>query len=160
MDYTVPQFEFGGHKIDVVVKELPQTMDFDLEQVIASANRTGRSAQGTAKLMVVQRGVQSIKVDNKIKPLWRRDKDGDQEFVIPNLRHPETRVGIIEELVRLVVEYNDQLAVVEPFSEIFGSYLPDDEQEAENPTAETGLSTGTSTPDSGGETPPPGSPPS
>ena len=137
MEHTVPTFTFAGHEIDLVVNELPQTVEFDLENIITGARRMGRSATGTAKLIVLQRGVKSLKVDGKLKPLWHQDKDGDQEFRVPNIRDRETRKGLIEELLRPTVEYNDFLAFVEPFSEVFSSYLPEDEQEAENPTEET-----------------------
>lgn len=160
MDYTIPTFTFAGHEIDVVISELPQTTEFDLENFVSGARQAGRNAAGTVKLILVQRGVASIKVDGKNRPLWHKDKDGDQVFRIPNLRDPDTRKGLNEELIRLIVEKNDFLAFVEPFSQIFASYLPEDEQETENPTEETDSSGATSTPGSGGETQPPASPPS
>lgn len=49
---------------------------------------------------------------------------------------------------------------MEPFDEVFGVYLPDNEQGTENPTDQEDLSEGTSSPGSGGEAQDETSPPS
>lgn len=135
MEHIIPQFRFGGHEIDVVVKEIDQMQEYNLEN--------NAHNPGTCKILALRNGVKSLKVDGQNRPLYRRDPDDNSQiFTIPPIRDRETRKGLNEELLRLIVAKNDFLGFDERFESIFGRYLPEDEQGAENPTGDAGSSTG------------------
>lgn len=139
MEYEIPTFEFGGHQIDVVIKEVPQTTEFQLKNHIA------RGIPGSAQSFVLEDAIKSpMKVNGKDKVLNRKQADGTEEFIIPNIRDKETRQGLGDKLLHLIVEHNDFLGYVEPLKDVFAQYLPEDEQDAENPTEETDSSGNTS----------------
>lgn len=134
MDYTVGPFQFGGHEIRCVVAELPQTVELDLENILSSPLVPGsRGPTGTAKLIVLQQGLKSLVVDGKTRPLVHRNARGEEEMVIPNIRDRESRRSLLDRLLRIVVEKNDWLCYVEPFSEVFSDYAPEDAPK-EDPT--------------------------
>lgn len=140
MEHIIPTFGFGGHDIDVTVKELPQTVEFNLENIAG--------APGSQKVFVLRHCLKSVRVDGQNRPLYRRDEEGDQVFTIPNIRERRVEKGRVvrkalsEELLRRIIEKNDFLALDERFEAVFGRYLPADEQDegrdeeraAENPT--------------------------
>lgn len=143
MDHIIPTFTFGGHEIDAVVSEIPQMVEYNIENVIRNA--------GTAKVVALRNGLKSLKVDGQNRPLYKRDNDNDQVFTLPNIRDKETRQSLSEELLRLIVEKNDFLGFDERFEKVFNRYLPDEDSEAgaENPTDGEGSSTATPTPSGG-----------
>ena len=123
MEHKIPTFEFGGHQIGVTIKELPQTLDLTLHTVI------GRQQSGVAMQLALEEGVKSpMKVDGKDHVMERKQKDNSVKFVIPPIRDGETRQGLWDKLLRLVVEHNDHLGFVDPFKEVFQPYLPEDDQ--------------------------------
>ncbi len=131
MEHIIPTFEFGGHTIDVVVKEIDQMVEYNLENV----SRT----PGTMKVVVLRNGLKSLRVDGKNRPLYHRDSDGDQVFELPNIRDRESRQGLNEKLLTLVVEKNDFLGYDDRFEAVFNQYLPKDdlsEEEEDGPAGE------------------------
>lgn len=119
-------FDFAGHEFEAKVEELPQTIELDLYNVIVEG---GRSAEETAKLIVLREDLKSLHKDNKPQNL--RDSKGSPR--IPPVRDPETREGLIPSLLKAVVKHNDHLGYVEPYKDVFSGYLPGDAEE-ENPT--------------------------
>lgn len=133
MQHTVP-FEFAGHKFEAKVEELPQTIELDLDNLISDG--MGRSAEGTAKNLVIREGVKSLTRGGKPQNL--RDSKG--ALRIPPYRDTETREGMKGPLLRAVVKHNDFLGYVDPYKDVFSGYLPDDADE-ENPTETEATST-------------------
>lgn len=138
MEHIIKGFSFGGHEVDVVISEIPQMVEYNLENVAGSV--------GTSKVVALRNGLKSLKIDGKNQILYKRDADNDQVFTIPNIRDKETRKSLSEKLLALVVEKNDFLGFDERFEAIFGKYLPEDEQGMENPTDEADSFTDTPAP--------------
>ena len=141
MEQAVPQFEFGGKKIDLVVKTIPQMIEYSMENV--------QDDPGSLKIFALRNGVKSITVNGKPRPLMKKNSEGNLMFELPDIRDEATRKGMGERILPEIVKFNDFLAFDERFSDTFSPYLPDDEAE-EDPTEEEGSSTGTSTPPEGG----------
>lgn len=138
MQHTVI-FTHAGQTFEAKVEELPQTIEMDLENVLSGG---GIQAQGTAKLMVLREAIKSLyKGSGSLKkPQNLRDSKGNLK--LPDVRDPETRTGIKEPLLRAAVLHNDFLAFVDPFKDVFEGYMPDEEDEVENPTEATDTSAG------------------
>ena len=143
MEQTVPQFEFGGKKIDLVVKTIPQMVEYNMENV--------QGSPGTLKIYAIRHGIKSITVNGKPHALQQKDADGDMAFTLPDLRDEKTRGGIGERFLPEIVRFNDFLGFDERFSGTFANYLPEEEQGEEDPTEEEASSGGT--PSQSGDTP-------
>ena len=147
MEHIIPTFSFGGHEIDLVVKEIDPMVEYNLENVAG--------APGTMKILVLRSAIKSLRIDGQNRPLYRRDEDNAQIFTLPNIRDRETRKSLSEEILRHAVEKNDFLGLDERFAGVFGRYLPEDDradEDRENPTKDGGSSGATSSPGGGGET--------
>ena len=129
MDRIIPDFQFGGHTIGVAVKEIPQEVEYMMENVAASP--------GTCKALVLRNGLASVKVDGQNRPLFHRESGGGENFRVPNIRDREKRKSLSEELLKHIVFHNDFLTYDDRFEAIFADYLPEEEREKENPTDQT-----------------------
>lgn len=132
MEQAVPTFEFGGKKIDLVVKAIPQMIEYNMENV--------QNSPGTLKIYALRHGIKSITVGGRPHALQQKDAEGDMAFTLPELRDEKTRGGIGERILPEIVRFNDFLGFDERFSGIFAEYLPEDEQGQEDPTEEAGSS--------------------
>lgn len=126
MEQEVPTFEFGGKKIDLTVKTIPQMVEYNMENV--------RNNPGTLKVLVFRNGIKSITINGRPHALMQPDDDGDDAFTLPEIRDGKTRKGFGERVLPEIVRFNDFLGYDERFSSTFSRYLPKDEQEQEDPT--------------------------
>jgi len=141
VEQTVPTFEFGGKKIDLVVKTIPQMIEYNMENV--------QGSPGTLKIYALRHGIKSITVGGRPHALQQKDAEGDMAFTLPELRDGKTRGGIGERILPEIVRFNDFLGFDERFSGTFAQYLPEEDQGQEDPTEGEGSSGGTRTPNGG-----------
>ena len=138
MEQAVPTFEFGGKKVDLTVKTIPQAIEYDMENV--------RARPGTLKIFVLRHGIKSVTVNGKPHAMMQKDADGDIVFTLPQLRDKKTRQGFGDRVLPEIVRFNDFLGFDERFSDTFAQYLAEDEQGQEDPTEEEDSSGDTRTP--------------
>ncbi len=121
----LPKFEWGGAEIQLFLKPLDEDDQRILEDYAeAPPQQIGgvlKSNNGTARAYAVHAGVHKLIVDNKeIK------RKGDRlQLPDPPLRN-EDGVSLGDKILMEMCKRETHLASNEPYSRIFGKFLPDD----------------------------------
>lgn len=130
------QFSFAERHIEVEIAELAGSTRLDLKNVIA---REGGPLTGSAELLILRRGVKSLTINGARHALRRSGSEIDVDS-LPDFYDPESYEDLIERLTREIVTVNPWLAYRAPFSDVFASYTPG-EEEIKDPTSLPGTST-------------------
>lgn len=127
----------GGKGVEkgvwVDIREIPVHAEEDFDELFGvyeldaeNQNKLGgKMPIGLAKIYAARYGLRSMEVDGAEQELDSRNPFQG----MPNLRDPKTRESIGTKVIEKIVERNDWLGYVNPYSSVFGRFLPPEPEE-------------------------------
>jgi len=121
-------FEHGGHRVFCFVKELDDTITFDLNRYLSpSAQAKGDYDPSLAQYVVLRRGIDGLKIDRKAYSLQPGAKNSP-----PRIKDAETDTTVLEHILGHIIRYNPFLVEEEDYREAFEEYVLDDQEVPES----------------------------